>query len=178
MLKDKQVIGHWVKASKANLPRIPAAERGRGIEADGTQVYFQWILTGSVQAVEGLEKVQAIRPKDSEVPMMLARIYHNLDKPEKAIKVLEQFIGKHPLVTEPSHVNVLAELYMDAEEYGKAVQLVERAADHICKQGLPIDLQVYHRSNKLPTALGGLQFRQKLPHKGCPAFEETVCRLQ
>ena len=83
MLKDKQVIGHWVKASKANLPRAPAAERGRGIEADGTQLYFQWILTGSMQAVEGLEKVQAIRPKDSEVPMMLARIYHNLDKPEK-----------------------------------------------------------------------------------------------
>ena len=78
-------------------------------------------------------------------------------------------------MTEPSHVNVLAELYMDAEEYGKAVQLVERAADHICKQGLPIDLQVDHRSDKLSAALGGLQFPQKMPHKGWSSFEETVC---
>lgn len=74
--------------------------------------------------------------------MMLARIYHNLEQPQKAITVLEAHLRKYPLATDPTHVNILAELYMDSQQHQKAVQLIQRAAEHVCKSGLPIDLQV------------------------------------
>ena len=74
--------------------------------------------------------------------MVLARIHHQMENPDKAIEVLEIFIRKHPLETDPTHVNILAELYIDSKQYRKAVQLIERVADQICKEGLPIDLQV------------------------------------
>ena len=83
----------------------------------------------------------AIRPQDGEAPMVLARIHHQMENPDKAIEVLEVFIRNHPLETDPTHVNILAELYMDGKQYGKGMQLIERVADQICQDGLPIDLQ-------------------------------------
>lgn len=95
-----------------------------------------------LQAITGLERVLTIRPQDAEAPMILARIHHQMENPEKAIQVLEAFIRAHPLETDPTHVNILAELYMDGKHYRKAEQLISRVADQICKEGLPIDLQV------------------------------------
>ena len=102
------------------------------------------ILCCILQACRELEKVQQLRPADTQVPSMLAQIYHDLQKSDKAIAVLEAFLRQYPLETEPTHVNILAELYMEEKQFQKAVQLIQRSSEHVCKTGLPIDLQVLH----------------------------------
>ena len=83
-----------------------------------------------------------IRPQDAEAPMTLARIHHTMGEPDKGIEVLEQFIRNHTLATPLNLFNILAELYMESEQYEKARSLIVRIDDQICKEGLPIDLQV------------------------------------
>lgn len=95
-----------------------------------------------MQACKEFEKVQSLRPDDAEVPMMLARVYHGLKQADKAIEILEAFLKGHPLSAEATHMNILAELYMEGKHHQKAVQLIQRASEHICPTGLPIDLQV------------------------------------
>lgn len=114
------------------------------------------------RARAGMEKLLELRPGDSEVPIILARIYHSLEQPEKAVETLEGFLRQHPLATEPTHINILAELYMEGKDYKRASQLIERASSHVCKDGLPIDLQVklglaYVHTARFEDALDQLQ---------------------
>ena len=65
------------------------------------------------QAVEAFEAIVAQRPDDPEGPKMLAKLYHQLDQPERAVAVLEAYIRDFPLATDLTHVNILCELYME-----------------------------------------------------------------
>lgn len=53
------------------------------------------------------------RPGDPEVPKMLARLHHQAGQPLRAIQVLEAHMEAYPSACDLTHVNILAELYMD-----------------------------------------------------------------
>lgn len=63
--------------------------------------------------MEAFEAIVAQRPDDPEGPKMLAKLYHQLDQPERAVAVLEAYIRDFPLATDLTHVNILCELYME-----------------------------------------------------------------
>ena len=74
---------------------------------------------------------------------MLARLYHHLEEPDRATAVLERHLREHPLAADLTHINILAELYMEHGNHQAAVDLIQRAGTHMCgATGLPIDLQV------------------------------------
>ena len=95
------------------------------------------------QAAEAFEHIATMRPGDMEVPKMLARLYHHLEQPDRATAVLERHLREHPLAADLTHINILAELYMERGNHRAAVDLIQRAGTHMCgATGLPIDLQV------------------------------------
>ena len=74
---------------------------------------------------------------------MLARLYHHLQQPDKACQALEAHVTEFPMATKATHINILAELYMDSKEFSKAADLIERTAALTSAGGGPlIDLQV------------------------------------
>ena len=74
---------------------------------------------------------------------MLARLHHRLGAPQRAMEALEAHAAAHPAGTDLTHVNILAELYMEAGRYGDTLGLIARArGEHCHGEGLPIDLTV------------------------------------
>ena len=73
----------------------------------------------------------------------LARLYHQLGSPERSSQVLEQQIRDFPDATDLTHINILAELFMDAGKYEQASNLIRQAERLPCMQdGVPVDLRV------------------------------------
>jgi len=80
----------------------------------------------------------------------------------RAIAALEAHVRGFPLATEPDHVNILAELYMETQAYAKATDLMQKYEKLSCERdGLPIDLQV-----------------PPFPFKRCTSSEGNVHRSQ
>jgi hypothetical protein len=74
---------------------------------------------------------------------MLARLHHRLGQPGKAMETLEAHMAQHALSTDLTHINILAELYMEAGRYAETVALIQRSEGELCPvDGLPIDLTV------------------------------------
>lgn len=74
---------------------------------------------------------------------MLARLHHHLGSPERSSQVLEQQLRDFPEATDLTHINILAELYMDAGKHEQASSLLRQAEQLPCMQdGVPIDLKV------------------------------------
>lgn len=73
----------------------------------------------------------------------LARLYHRLGSPERSAQVLEQQVRDFPDATDLTHINILAELFMDAGKYEQASNLIRQAERLPCMQdGVPVDLRV------------------------------------
>ncbi|GLI63795.1 hypothetical protein VaNZ11_006880, partial [Volvox africanus] len=88
-------------------------------------------------------EVGRLRPGDPEVPVMKARLHHQSGAPLKAIAVLEAHLRDYPTHVDLTHINILAELYMERGEYVEARALIERAGPVLCPdQILPLDLAV------------------------------------
>ena len=103
------------------------------------------MLVLSHQAVASFESIQTFRPGDGEVPLMVARLFHRLKQPEKACLALEKHISSFPLAAKATHVNILAELYMEGKDHQKAAELMEQTASMISTDAtLPIDILVGH----------------------------------
>ena len=60
----------------------------------------------------------------------------------KAAAVLQDFMAAHPASVEQTHINILAELYMQQGKYGSVAGIIQKAAALAPDQELPIDLQV------------------------------------
>lgn len=60
----------------------------------------------------------------------------------KAVAMLQDFIEAQPASVEQTHVNILAELYMQQGQYGSVAGIIQKAAELAPDQELPIDLQV------------------------------------
>ena len=74
---------------------------------------------------------------------MLARLHHQMGSPERAAQVLEQQVQTFPEATDLTHINILAELFMDAGQHEQAASLIRQAEHLPCMQhGVPIDLRV------------------------------------
>ncbi len=74
---------------------------------------------------------------------MLARLHHHLGSPERSSQVLEQQVRDFPEATDLTHINILAELFMDAGRHGQASSLIRQAQQLPCmRDGVPIDLRV------------------------------------
>lgn len=74
---------------------------------------------------------------------MLARLHHQLGNPEEAKDVLQAHLHDYPTAVDLTHINILAELYMEASEWGLAVNNIQYADAQLCGQaGLPVELQV------------------------------------
>ena len=66
---------------------------------------------------------------------MLARLHHRLGQPQRAAACLEGHLREHPLGADLTHVNILAELYMEAGRYAETVALIRRAQAELCPDG-------------------------------------------
>ena len=74
---------------------------------------------------------------------MLARLHHRLGQPQRAAACLEAHLREHPLGADLTHINILAELYMEGGRYAETVDLIRRAQGELCPDGsLPVDLAV------------------------------------
>ncbi len=74
---------------------------------------------------------------------MLARLHHHLGSPERSLQVLERQVREFPEATNLTHINMLAELFMDAGQHEQASSLIRQAQQLPCMQdGVPIDLRV------------------------------------
>jgi thioredoxin-like negative regulator of GroEL len=61
----------------------------------------------------------------------------------KARQVLEQFLANHPEAADATLINILAELYIAAEDWQAASKLIADSSNQLSAGGeLPIDLQV------------------------------------
>ena len=75
--------------------------------------------------------------------MMLARLHHGLGQPGRAMEALEAHVRQHALSTDLTHINILAELYMEAGRHSETLVLIQRSEGDLCAAGgLPIDLTV------------------------------------
>ena len=122
-------MGHLIASSQAALP-------GRGgtrmASADASNLLHMSI---PVQYVGSLLRMQVVK--------MLARLHHRMGAPEKAAEVLEAQVREFPDATDLTHINILAELFMDADRYEQAADLIRGAEGLPCMQGgIPIDLTV------------------------------------
>jgi tetratricopeptide (TPR) repeat protein len=98
------------------------------------------------KAIDQFEAISSLRPGDGEVPKLLARWYFRSNKLDKAINVVASHIRTYPLASDPTHVNILAELYMEKKLHRAALNLIteETAALPGLAGALPVDLQVRH----------------------------------
>ena len=107
---------------------------------------------------------------------MLARLHHRMGTPEQALQILEQQVQNFPDATDLTHINILAELLMDAGQHERAWGLIRRAEQLPCMQdGVPIDLTV--RAPLLPASLQGLN-DSRAWDVSCicgPALQEPAC---
>ena len=60
----------------------------------------------------------------------------------KAVPMLEEFIETHTAAVEQTHINILAELYMQQGQYSNVMGIIRKAELLAADQELPIDLQV------------------------------------
>ena len=98
---------------------------------------------GTLQALKAFKQLATVRPGDPEIAKMLARLYHQLGNPEEAKNVLQAHLHDYPTAVDLTHINILAELYMEASEWGLAVDNIQYADAQLCGQaGLPVELQV------------------------------------
>jgi len=78
-----------------------------------------------------------------QVVKMLARLHHRMGAPEKGAEVLEQQVRDFPDATDLTHINILAELFMDEGKHKQAISFIRRAEQLPCMhEGIPIDLTV------------------------------------
>ena len=68
---------------------------------------------------------------------------------DKAIEVLEELMSSHPGSIDYTHINILAELYMQQGQHARVAEVIQRATELLSDQDLPIDLQVGPRASKL-----------------------------
>ncbi|KAL0053282.1 hypothetical protein WJX82_003692 [Trebouxia sp. C0006] len=95
------------------------------------------------KALKAFKQLATVRPGDPEIAKMLARLYHQLGNPEEAKNVLQAHLHDYPTAVDLTHINILAELYMEASEWGLAVDNIQYADAQLCGQaGLPVELQV------------------------------------
>lgn len=96
-----------------------------------------------VQALKAFRHLAAARPGDPEIAKMLARLHHQLGKPEEAKDILQAHLHEYPTAVDLTHINILAELYMEASQWSLAVDNIQYADSQLCGQaGLPVELQV------------------------------------
>lgn len=95
------------------------------------------------RACEAFEKINEMKPGDFEVVKMLAKLYHRMDRPQKAIEVLENAILRYEDQIDFSVINVLVDLYLQQGSYSEASALISRSEGSLrYGQTLPIDLRV------------------------------------
>ncbi|KAK9844168.1 hypothetical protein WJX81_006772 [Elliptochloris bilobata] len=106
------------------------------------------------RALAGFNVIAEARPADGEVVKYRARLHHKLGQAERAVGLLEAYLGQFPNAADLTHINMLAELYMEAGRFADAADLIQRAEARLCAGPgvLPVDLTV-----KLGqcTAMGG-----------------------
>ena len=61
----------------------------------------------------------------------------------KAITMLQDMMETQPTSVDQTHINILAELYMQAGDYSSVGGIIARAVALAPDQELPIDLQVW-----------------------------------
>ena len=107
------------------------------------------------QALKAFRQLAALRPGDPEIAKMLARLYHQLGNSEEARDVLQAHLHDYPTAVDLTHINILAELYMEASEWSLAVDNIQYAHSQLCGQaGLPVELQVSALHPDLPAKAG------------------------
>lgn len=72
------------------------------------------------------------------------RLHHKLGQADRAMALLEAYLGQFPDEADLTHINILAELYMEAGKFASAADLIRRAEDRLCAGpgALPVDLMV------------------------------------
>ncbi|KAL3150393.1 hypothetical protein ABBQ32_000232 [Trebouxia sp. C0010 RCD-2024] len=95
------------------------------------------------KALKAVNQIALVRPGDVEIAKQQARLHHRLGNAAEAKDILQTHLHSHPTAVDLELINILAELYMNAEEWRLAVDNIQYANTQLCgPTGLPIDLQV------------------------------------
>lgn len=93
--------------------------------------------------MKAVRQIALVRPGDVEIAKQLARLHHRLGNAAEAKDTLQTHLHNYPTAVDLELINILAELYMNAEEWSLAVDNIQYANTQLCgPTGLPIDLQV------------------------------------
>ena len=96
-----------------------------------------------MQALRAFKQLAIARPGDAEVVKALARLYHQLGQADDAKEVLHEQVHNYPDAVDLTHVNILAELYMEATDWKLAIDVIQHAKHALCPdEPLPAELQV------------------------------------
>eukprot|EP00878_Enallax_costatus_P028450 GHUV01030731.1.p1 GENE.GHUV01030731.1~~GHUV01030731.1.p1 ORF type:complete len:361 (+),score=85.77 GHUV01030731.1:1476-2558(+) len=147
-------------------------------EARFTRAQLYGVLREGWKAKGQFQQLLGKEPGHPEVVKELARLYNEDGDPSTAIELLETQLRDHYDKLDLTHINMLADLYINLGHHDNAVKLVNRTEEVFCSQGdLPIDLQVrrgtcYLNMGDQASAVADLQ--QLLDH---PVVEDEVSYL-
>lgn len=97
----------------------------------------------ALQALKAVKQIALVRPGDIDIVKQLARLHHSLGNAAEAKEALQTHLHSYPTAVDLELINILAELYMNTEEWSLAVDNIQYANAQLCgPTGLPIDLQV------------------------------------
>ena len=101
----------------------------------------EWSLP--FQALKAFKQLATVRPGDPEIAKMIARLQHQLGNAEEAKDILQNHLHDYPTAVDLTHINILAELYMESGDWELAVENIQYADAQLCgPAGLPLELQV------------------------------------
>ena len=86
----------------------------------------------AAQALKAVNQIALVRPGDVEIAKQQARLHHRLGNAAEAKDILQSHLHSHPTAVDLELINILAELYMNAEEWSLAVDNIQYANTQLC----------------------------------------------
>jgi len=139
---------HWQKAADLD-PSLSVAFRNLGL--------YAWAVENNLSNAEGFyRKAITARPKDQALYRDLADILLAADRRPEAIKVLES--TPFEILRRADVIIMLAQAYLDEQQYGDAIDLLESTPYFVNWEGQTITWDIF---NKAHLERGKKRFEQK-----------------
>ena len=124
------------------VPSVAPAETSK-LTLDAYTTLLPLTCCPAAQALKAVRQIALVRPGDVEIAKQLARLHHRLGNAAEAKDTLQNHLHNYPTAVDLELINILAELYMNVQEWSLAVDNIQYANTQLCgPTGLPIDLQV------------------------------------
>ena len=152
---------HLTRKDKESWKRVAALSKEQGLlrqaiycinqvirreKDDAEWRYERGLLFGELgearRALQDLEYFKGLHPNHPEVIKHMTRFHYQLGHVEDAKNVISDFIQQNPENADLTHVNLLAELFVNLSSWNEVLALMERAKDMVEDPGdMPMDLE-------------------------------------